>query len=348
MKYKNIIVAIVTCLCGIYGEATAQNSPTLTPRQKVITEIASLTAKSDLTTLEEILDTALDSVLTVNEAKEVIVHSYAYCGFPKALRGLQTLVSVIDRRKEAGKSITYGKEASPIDDAGSKYERGRRVLSEISGVPADAPKPAYALLSPEVEVFLKEHLFCDLFERDVLTYAERELATVAVIASLGEGVEPMLRSHSGLAKRLGATDAQIEEIVSYANPTESLFPKGNRISGDNFNGTAYLQRLMTDSDKFDVVVSDVIFDPAARNSWHSHPGGQILIATAGKGCYQEKGKPVQILNPGDVVAIPANVVHWHGAMPDCKFSHIAINTKVHLGATRWYEPVSDEEYRSNQ
>lgn len=105
---------------------------------------------------------------------------------------------------------------------------------------------------------------------------------------------------------------------------------------------------MTDSDNFDVVVSDVIFDPAARNSWHSHPGGQILIATAGKGYYQEKGKPVQILNPGDVVAIPANVVHWHGAMPDCKFSHIAINTKVHLGATRWYEPVSDEEYRGNQ
>lgn len=83
-------------------------------------------------------------------------------------------------------------------------------------MPADAPKPAYAVLSPEVEVFLKEHLFCDLFERDVLTYAERELATVAVIASLGEGVEPMLRSHSGLAKRLGATDAQIEEIVEYA------------------------------------------------------------------------------------------------------------------------------------
>lgn len=334
--------------CGLISGMSAQEPSTLSPKQKAITEIASLTAKSDLTTLDDVLDSVLDSVLSVNEAKEVIVHTYAYCGFPKALRGLQTLVSVIDGREKAGKSIVSGRDASPIEDSRSKYERGRQILSDISGVPADAPKPAYAMLSPEVEVFLKEHLFCDLFERDVLTYAERELATVAVIASLGEGVEPMLRSHSGLAKRLGATEAQIDEIVTYARPPESLFPIGTKIGGENFNGTAYLQRLMADAENFDVVVSDVIFDPAARNSWHSHPGGQILIATSGKGYYQEKGKPVQILNPGDVVAIPANVVHWHGAMPDSKFSHIAINTKVHLGATQWYEPVREEEYRGNK
>lgn len=348
MKYRNFIAAAFISFCAISSIAASHELSSLSPRQKAITEIASLTAKSDLTALYDILDSALDSVLTINEAKEVIVHTYAYCGFPKALRGLQTLVSVIDEREKEGKPVIRGREASPIEDSRSKYERGRQILSDISGVSADAPKPPYAVLSPEVEVFLKEHLFCDLFERDVLTYAERELATVAVIASLGEGVEPMLRSHSGLAKRLGATDAQIEEIVTYARTSESLFPKGTKIDGENFNGTAYLQRLMTDSNNFDVVVSDVIFDPAARNSWHSHPGGQILIATSGKGYYQEKGKPIQVLNPGDVVAIPANVVHWHGAAPDSKFCHIAINTKVHLGATRWYEPVSEDEYTGNQ
>ena len=123
-----------------------------------------------------------------------------------------------------------------------------------------------------------------------------------------------------------------------------IFPKGNAIEGSNFNGTAYLQRLMTDSETFDVVVSDVVFEPKARNSWHSHPGGQILIATAGKGYYQEKGNLIQVLHPGDVVAIPANIVHWHGAAPDSEFTHIAINTKVHLGATQWYEPVTEREY----
>lgn len=216
MKYRNIIATAVISFCTLTSVVAAQNRSTLSPKQKAITEIAALTAKSNLRTLDHVLDAALDSVLTVNEAKEVIVHTYAYCGFPKALRGLQTLVSVLEAREKSGKSIVRGREASPIEDNRSKYERGRQILAEISGVPADAPKPAYAVLSPEVEVFLKEHLFCDLFERDVLTYAERELATVAVIASLGEGVEPMLRSHSGLAKRLGATDAQIEEIVEYA------------------------------------------------------------------------------------------------------------------------------------
>lgn len=82
----------------------------------------------------------------------------------------------------------------------------------------------------------------------------------------------------------------------------------------------------------------------SRNSWHSHPGGQILIATAGKGYYQEKGKPIQVLKPGDVIAIAPDVKHWHGAAPDNGFTHMAINTKVSLGATEWYDPVTDEEY----
>ena len=117
-----------------------------------------------------------------------MVHAYAYCGFPRALRGLQTLVAVLDERKAKGIEDDWGRKASPITDTRSKYERGRDILVEISGIPADAPKADYAILAPEIEVFLKEHLFADLFERDVLTYAERELTTVAVIASLGKGV----------------------------------------------------------------------------------------------------------------------------------------------------------------
>lgn len=225
MRYRKIIVATLISICALSNTTTAHELSSLSPRQKAITEIASLTAKSKLEKLDKVLDSVLDSTLTVNEAKEVIVHTYAYCGFPKALRGIQTLAGVIDSRKAAGKQLTMGKEASPITDNRSKYERGRHILAEISGIPADAPKPAYAQLSPEVEVFLKEHLFCDLFERDVLTYAERELATLAVIASLGEGVEPMLRSHSAIARRLGLTDSLIEEIVKYASSEKTQTSK---------------------------------------------------------------------------------------------------------------------------
>lgn len=151
-----------------------------------------------------------------------------------------------------------------------------------------------------------------------------------------------------LAASLGACTPKSANKVETTQPaaSASIFPIGNAIEDTNFNGTAYLQRLMTDNETFDIVVSDVIFEPKARNSWHSHPGGQILIATVGKGYYQEKGKPIQVLNPGDVVAIPADVVHWHGAAPDRAFTHIAINTKVHLGTTLWHEPVTDEEYNN--
>jgi len=194
---------------------TSAHSAVVTERQRDIAAIASQTAKGDLDGLKISLAKSLDDGMTVNEVKEVIVHSYAYCGFPRAIRGLQTLVAVLDERKAQGISDNWGREASPIKSKKSKYERGRNILENLTqGTDAKSsplggdkrgasPKPAYAQLSPEIEVFLKEHLFCDLFERDVLTYQERELATVAVIASLGKGVEPMLRSHIAVALRIG-------------------------------------------------------------------------------------------------------------------------------------------------
>lgn len=221
MNYKILLIMACMALSAVCGEVRAQTPSSLTLKQREITEIASLTAKTDLTALAKTLDVALDSGMTVNEAKEVIVHTYAYCGFPKALRGLQTLVGVIADREAAGRTVVKGREASPVNDNRSRYERGREILAGISGVPADAPKATYAVLSPEIEIFLKEHLFCDLFERDVLTYGEREMATVAVIAALGDGVEPMLRSHIAIAKRLGATDCQIDEIVTFAKLPKS-------------------------------------------------------------------------------------------------------------------------------
>ena len=95
---------------------------------------------------------------------------------------------------------------------------------------------------------------------------------------------------------------------------------------------------------FDTQVYNVIFEPSARTYWHSHPGGQILLITSGTGYYQEKGKPARSLNPGDVVAIPPDVVHWHGAAPESTFIHIGMSTKVHLGPAKWFGPVTDEEY----
>ncbi|GBG57833.1 cupin [Sporomusaceae bacterium FL31] len=133
-----------------------------------------------------------------------------------------------------------------------------------------------------------------------------------------------------------------------ANLSESvIFPKGGKIPeqySKYFKGNSYLSMLVTGGDEFNCPVGNVTFEPGARNNWHKHPGGQILLVTGGCGYYQEEGKPAQELHPGDVVKIPPNVKHWHGAAPDSWLVHLSIETNVHAGPPEWLEPVSDEEY----
>lgn len=328
-------------------DIAASSGNGLSVRQQHIAEIASCTGRGDLETLKPALSAGLDDGLTVNEIREVIIHAYAYCGFPRSLRALQTFISVLDERKAQGIEDIAGKDASPVEDDRSRYERGRDILAEISGVPADAPKAAYAEFAPVIEQFLKEHLFADLFERDVLTYAERELATVSVIAALGESVEPMLRSHMGICRNLGMTEEQLDRVqtIATSDPVKDVFPKGNKLPDTpNFTGEAWLAGFVSATDSMDCTVGNVTFAPGVRNSWHSHPGGQILLCTSGEGRYQEKGKPVQVLHPGDVVKIAPNVIHWHGAAPDSEFTHIAIGTQQSKGGAVWLDPVTDKEY----
>lgn len=208
---KKIIVLILTAFIAL--SVSAQSKQEMDKKQQSIVTIATLTGKGDLVKLKTALADGLDSGMTINEIREVLVHTYAYCGFPRALRGLQTFVAVLKERKTQGVDDKQGREASPITDSRSRYERGRDILAEISGAPADAPKADYAILAPEIERFLKEHLFADLFERDVLTYAEREIATVSVLAAIG-GVEPMMRSHMNISLHVGITPDQLRNLLS--------------------------------------------------------------------------------------------------------------------------------------
>ena len=123
----------------------------------------------------------------------------------------------------------------------------------------------------------------------------------------------------------------------------SLFPQGspNTAAGQYFSGASYLHLLSSEGG---VTVSNVTFEPACRNNWHiHHNGGQILLCTAGRGYYQEWGKPAQELHPGDVISIPPEVKHWHGAAQDSWFAHVAIS--VPGSKAEWLEPVADAEYR---
>ena len=127
-----------------------------------------------------------------------------------------------------------------------------------------------------------------------------------------------------------------------------IFPQGNKITNNNFTGTAWLQMLVNKDSIFNTSVGNVTFEPGARTNWHYHPGGQILLITSGKGRYQEKEKPVRELHKGDVIKCAPNIVHWHGAAPDSELSHIAIGTNPDKGAVVWLQPVTDKEYNEIQ
>ena len=185
----------------------------LAEREQAIVTVASYTGKGDLENLKQAFVQALDAGMTVNEINEVVIHAYAYCGFPRSLRAIQTLMQVVEERKADGITDVIGRGASIITDNRSRYERGRDVLAEISGVPADAPKAGYAIFALTIERFLKEHLFADLFERDLLTCRERELATVSVLAGVG-GVEPMFGSHAAICMHLGVTPEQLSAMLN--------------------------------------------------------------------------------------------------------------------------------------
>jgi quercetin dioxygenase-like cupin family protein len=140
----------------------------------------------------------------------------------------------------------------------------------------------------------------------------------------------------------------MESIMNTNDLSNSvIFPKGDVLPPQfsrNFIGTAWLQMLVLGGNEFNCPIGNVTFEPGCHNNWHKHPGGQILLVTGGRGWYQEEDKPARELHAGDVVMIPANVKHWHGAAKDSWFVHLSVETNSQAGPAQWLEPLSDEVY----
>lgn len=216
MKNSSLCVAVLAWSLNsinLTAQPMTQPPTTLSPRQQSIAVVAALTAKGDLQNLRPALGKGLEAGLTVNEIKEVLVHLYAYCGFPRSIQGLNTFMAVLDERQKTGIREAAGREATPVTSNESKYERGKKILGTLTGQPQTGPPRGYSAFSPAIDVFLKEHLFADLFERDVLSYADRELTTIAVLTSIG-GVEPMLQSHLSIGLNVGLTEPQLRQVLS--------------------------------------------------------------------------------------------------------------------------------------
>ena len=239
----------------------------------------------------------------------------------------------------------------------AKVTAGRDELGEFA--------PKFAQLNDDV-------LFGEVWSRDTLSLKMRSILTVSALVSKGM-IDSSFEYHAKTAKANGVTKAEMAEILThlafYAGWPNAwaafrlakevyaedgvyggLFGlgKANTAYAKYFIGNSYLNPL-TEPQKT-VFMANVTFEPKCRNNWHIHRaeqgGGQILLCTDGCGWYQEWGRPARKLYAGDVVTIPANVKHWHGATKDSWFSHIAVKCPGENTSNEWLEAVSDEQYNT--
>lgn len=239
---------------------------------------------------------------------------------------------------------------------------GRDALGEFA--------PKFAQLNDDI-------LFGEVWAREAELSA-RDRSVVTVTALMAQGLcDSSFEYHLKTAKENGITKSEIAEILTHAafyagwpkawaafrmakeiwkeplaesasqkHQNAMIFPIGepNTAFEKYFTGQSYLAPVATEQ----IGIYNVTFEPRCRNNWHIHKadkgGGQILLCVAGKGYYQEWGKPVQILLPGDAVNIAPGIKHWHGASRYCWFSHLAIEVPGEKPSTEWLESVSDEEY----
>ncbi len=126
---------------------------------------------------------------------------------------------------------------------------------------------------------------------------------------------------------------------------QPLFGKGDvNPYAAHFTGTTYLNPVNGYDELVKLPAANVTFEPCARTDWHKHTGGQVLLITNGEGRHQIRGQEIEVLHPGDVVSVPPNVEHWHGAAPDSWFSHVALTPNAPDNEPIWLEKVTDEEY----
>lgn len=185
----------------------------LDARQQAIIPIAAFTASGDLERLKPALSAGLDSGLNVNEVKEILTQMYAYAGFPRSLNGLSVLASVLEERKAKSIVDSAGKEASPIPADLNRDEYGAKVRARLWGMDEIPPPAPWQLFAPTADRFLKEHLFADIFARDILTFQDRELATVAALAAI-PGTGAQLRAHLSAAMHTGLSPMQMQGYVA--------------------------------------------------------------------------------------------------------------------------------------
>ena len=325
--------------------------------------IACSEASGDQLSLYDAINAGLDAGLTVSQIKEALSQLYAYTGFPRSLNALGTLQKVLAERK---KPFEAGQEATPLPKDYDALKQGTDIQTRLSGQPFNYD------FCPAEDYYLKAHLFGDIFARDILSHADRELVTVSALSAM-EGVEPQLKAHVKGARNMGVTDEQLLQIpvalaangckaassrvlkaVNEALDTtatvrsqddqvdlKSYWRRGvpNDAYAQYFTGRSYVS-------PYGESITNVTFEPGCRNNWHIHHGAvQVLVCVYGHGWYQEWGKPAVELREGVVIEVPEGVKHWHGAAKGSWMQHLTYHKNLQEETSNeWLEPVSDEVY----
>lgn len=361
-------------LRAVMDNFTQNEVPAATPlvekREVELIRLVSLVTQQSGVLLQEEVATALAQGLSPEEILEAIYQCAPYTGFPRTVDAVEIARSVFK-----AKNVKVDENRGTVT-AQSRLEAGADAQGTLFGETfRDMAKNGKDGM-PTINYFLASNCFGDYYTRKGLDLNTRELLTMAILVNLG--TEPQLKAHIGANLKI-RTAEYVEQAIYNCLPycgyprtlnalrlfkeavaetkvaadaktvpgkDWSVFPVGkpNDAYAKYFVGKSYLDMISTEQ----VGVGNVTFEPACRNNWHIHHakkgGGQILIATAGRGYYQEWGKPAVELKPGDVVNIPAGVKHWHGAAPDSWFQHLAIEVPGEGTSNEWLEPVSDEEY----
>ncbi|MCF7453768.1 carboxymuconolactone decarboxylase family protein [Vibrio sp. A1-1] len=205
-----ILVLTMTTLCTTN---IASASEIFSDKERAIIPISAFTASGEIEKLTQSLNDGLDAGLTVNETKEVLVQLYAYAGFPRSLNGLATFMTVLEERKSQGITDTLGRESSALPNDKTSLEFGAENQTQLVGAEV---KGALFDFSPQIDEYLKAHLFGDIFERDVLTWKEREIATIAALANMN-GVNSQLAAHYNISMNNNVSLKELEEFIVVLN-----------------------------------------------------------------------------------------------------------------------------------
>lgn len=204
---KKILLVGLFFILGI--SSFSKEEIKMTEKEKSIIEISIFTANGNLKELKKSVDSGLNNGVTLNEAKEIMTHLYAYCGFPRSLNALGVLSNAVAEREKNGIRTEIGKESTPIPQNRNSLEYGTQVQTEIVGMEV---KGGIYDFAPMADIYLKAHLFGDIFGQDILNYKTREFVTVAALASM-EGVNPQLQAHIGISRNVGVTDEELAGIA---------------------------------------------------------------------------------------------------------------------------------------